>query len=207
VTLWLQRALKRLLDVAVAAFGLIGLAPVLALLLAINSVVHGWPPLFVQRRPGKDGRPFGLVKLRTMTNARGPDGALLPDAERMTRFGAWLRSTSVDELPELWNVLRGDMSLVGPRPLLEEYLPLYSPAQARRHRVPPGITGWAQINGRNAQTWPERFAHDTWYVDNWSLALDLEILRRTARVVLGREGISAAGEVTMPAFRGNDEGV
>lgn len=201
----LQRAIKRLLDVAVAAFGLIGLSPVLAILVAINTAVHGWPPFFVQRRPGLGGRIFPMVKLRTMTDARDADGKLLPDHERLTPFGNLLRRTSLDELPELWNVLRGDMSLVGPRPLLAEYLPRYSERQARRHEMPPGITGWTQVNGRNALSWTEKFELDVWYVDNWSLALDLRILARTLLVVLRREGISAAGEATMPIFTGEPD--
>lgn len=144
-----------------------------------------------------------MVKFRTMTDARGADGQLLPDAERLTRFGRWLRATSLDELPELWNVLKGDMSLVGPRPLLMEYLPLYTPEQARRHEVKPGITGWAQVNGRNALTWEEKFTLDVWYVDNQSFWLDLKILALTVKKVLLREGISAAGEATMPRFQGS----
>lgn len=143
-----------------------------------------------------------MYKFRTMTDARGPDGELLPDAERLTPFGRWLRSTSLDELPELFNVLKGEMSLVGPRPLLMEYLPLYTPEQARRHEVKPGITGWAQVNGRNALTWEEKFRLDVWYVDNQSLWLDLKILLLTLKKVLLREGISAAGEATMPRFTG-----
>ena len=163
----------------------------------------GAPVFFRQQRPGLHGQPFQMVKFRTMTDARGPDGALLPDAERLTPFGRFLRSASLDELPELWNVLRGDMSLVGPRPLLMEYLPLYTPEQARRHAVRPGITGWAQVNGRNALSWEEKFALDVWYVDHQSLALDIRILWLTARKVLAREGISAAGEATMGKFTGN----
>lgn len=202
MSLRFQRAIKRLLDVAVAAFGLIGLSPVIAFLLGINTVVHGWPPVFVQRRPGLNGRVFRMLKLRSMTNARDTNGELLPDAERMTAFGHFLRKSSLDELPELWNVLVGDMSLVGPRALLEQYLPLYSPQQARRHEVRPGITGWAAVNGRNALSWPEKFAHDVWYVDNWSLALDFKVLARTVGVVLKGTGVAAEGSVTMPAFTG-----
>ena len=163
----------------------------------------GSPVLFRQVRPGLYGRPFMMVKFRTMTDERGADGALLPDAQRLTAFGHFLRASSLDELPELWNVLRGEMSLVGPRPLLMEYLPLYSPAQARRHDVRPGITGWAQVNGRNAVSWDERFALDVWYVEHCSLWLDLRILWLTVRKVLVREGISAQGEATMPRFTGN----
>jgi lipopolysaccharide/colanic/teichoic acid biosynthesis glycosyltransferase len=159
--------------------------------------------LFRQVRPGLQGRPFTMVKFRTMTDDRGPDGALLPDARRLTPFGRFLRASSLDELPELWNVLKGDMSLVGPRPLLMEYLPLYTPEQARRHEVRPGITGWAQVNGRNAISWANKFALDVWYVDHRSLWLDLQILWRTVRKVLVRDGISAEGEATMPKFTGS----
>ena len=197
--------IKRLFDVLVAALGLLALSPLLAFLLAINGLVHGWPPWFVQRRPGRGGRVFNMVKLRTMTNARGPDGELLPDSERLTPFGQLLRRTSLDELPELWNVLRGEMSLVGPRPLMVAYLDRYTPEQMRRHEVRPGITGWAQVNGRNAQSWEERFEHDVWYVDNWSLALDARVLWRTVKVVLGADGVSAEGEATMAPFMGSDE--
>lgn len=202
MSLAFQRLVKRLFDVLVAAVGLLALGPLLAFLLVVNAFVHGWPPWFRQPRPGRGGRIFDMIKLRTMTNARGPDGELLPDAERLTPFGQFLRRTSLDELPELWNVLKGDMSLVGPRPLMVAYLERYSPEQMRRHEVPPGITGWAQVNGRNAQTWEQRFEHDVWYVDNWSLALDARILWRTVRVVLGAEGISADGDATMPPFLG-----
>lgn len=200
-----QRIVKRLFDVLVAGLGLLALSPLLAFLMGVNAVVHGWPPLFVQTRPGLHGRLFKMVKLRTMTNARGPDGALLPDAERLTRFGQFLRRTSLDELPELFNVLKGDMSLVGPRPLMVAYLERYSTEQARRHEVRPGITGWAQVNGRNAQTWEDRLRDDVWYVDHASLGLDLQILWRTVRVVLGAEGITAEGDATMPPFMGTAE--
>jgi lipopolysaccharide/colanic/teichoic acid biosynthesis glycosyltransferase len=200
-----NRIVKRLFDVLVAAVGLLALSPLLAFLLAVNAWVHGWPPLFVQTRPGLQGRLFQMYKLRTMTNARGADGELLPDAERLTAFGQFLRRTSLDEVPELINVLKGEMSLVGPRPLMVAYLERYSPEQARRHEVKPGITGWAQVNGRNAQSWEERLRDDVWYVDHASLALDLRILWRTARVVLGAEGISAAGDATMPPFMGTQE--
>ena len=196
-------ALKRLVDVCVAAFGLAALSPLVVVLIVLQLVVHGWPPFFTQERPGLHGRPFRMVKLRTMTNARGPDGALLPDAQRLTRLGALLRRTSLDELPELWNVLVGDMSLVGPRPLLMQYLERYTPEQARRHEMKPGITGLAQVSGRNLLTWEDRFRLDVAYVDGWSPWLDLKILWRTARVVLGREGVSADGHVTMPEFMGS----
>lgn len=195
--------MKRLFDFTAALLGLIALAlPLLILCLLIRRKL-GSPVLFRQIRPGLHGQPFEMVKFRTMTDARGPDGALLPDAERLTPFGRFLRSTSLDELPELWNVLKGDMSLVGPRPLLMEYLPLYSPEQARRHAVRPGVTGWAQVNGRNAISWDEKFALDTWYVDHQSLTLDMKILWLTVKKVLVREGISAAGEATMDKFTGS----
>lgn len=196
--------MKRALDIIGAAAGMLLLSPVIVVLSLLIRRRLGSPVLFRQDRPGLDGRIFGMVKFRTMTNARGKDGDLLPDAERLTPFGRWLRSTSLDELPELWNVLRGDMSLVGPRPLLVQYLPLYSAEQARRHDVKPGLTGWAQINGRNALSWNEKFALDIWYVDHRSLALDLRILWWTAWRVLRRDGVSAAGEATMPVFTGND---
>jgi lipopolysaccharide/colanic/teichoic acid biosynthesis glycosyltransferase len=163
----------------------------------------GSPVLFSQVRPGLHGKPFRMYKFRTMTDARDADGNLLPDAERLTDFGKWLRASSLDELPELINVLRGEMSLVGPRPLLMEYLPLYSPEQARRHEARPGITGWAQINGRNAISWDDKFALDVWYVDHQGVWLDVRILALTVWRVLRREGISAAGEATMPKFTGS----
>ncbi len=195
--------MKRLLDFIAALLGLIALALPLLLLMALIRRRLGSPVFFRQTRPGLHGQPFEMVKFRTMTDTRGPDGALLPDAERLTPFGRFLRSTSLDELPELWNVLKGDMSLVGPRPLLMEYLPLYSPEQARRHAVRPGVTGWAQVNGRNAISWEEKFALDTWYVDHQSLLLDMKILWLTVKKVLVREGISAAGEATMGKFTGS----
>ena len=195
--------MKRLLDFIAALLGLIALALPLLLLMALIRRRLGSPVFFRQIRPGLHGQPFEMVKFRTMTDACGPDGALLPDAERLTSFGRFLRSTSLDELPELWNVLKGDMSLVGPRPLLMEYLPLYSPEQARRHAVRPGVTGWAQVNGRNAISWEEKFALDTWYVDHQSLLLDIRILWLTVKKVLVREGISAAGEATMGKFTGS----
>jgi len=158
---------------------------------------------FIQERPGKDGLPFRLIKFRTMLDAVDRDGQLLPDAKRLTPFGSWLRQTSLDELPELWNVLCGDMSLVGPRPLLMEYLPLYSEFERRRHEVRPGITGWAQVNGRNSISWAEKFQLDVWYVDNQSLLLDLKILFLTVKKVLWREGINSRDDATMPKFRGH----
>lgn len=193
---------KRLIDVVVAATGLVVLSPVLLVVGVAVRVRLGSPVLFRQVRPGRDGRPFELLKFRTMTDRRGADGELLPDSERITGLGRVLRRTSLDELPELVNVLRGEMSLVGPRPLLVEYLPLYSPEQARRHEVRPGITGWAQVNGRNATTWDERFAYDVEYVERRSLRLDLEILARTVTQVVSGAGVSAPGEATMARFTG-----
>lgn len=194
--------MKRLFDVFAAAAGLFLLAPLLLLLAWQIRRKLGSPVLFRQTRPGLQGKPFQMVKFRTMRDASGPDGLPLPDAERMTPFGSFLRSASLDELPELWNVLKGDMSLVGPRPLLMEYLPLYSPEQARRHEVRPGVTGWAQINGRNALSWEEKFRLDVWYVDNLSFWLDLKILALTVKKVFVRDGISAPGEATMQKFTG-----
>lgn len=194
--------LKRSMDVLVACLALLLLGLPLLVLASMVRAKLGSPALFRQVRPGLYGQPFMMVKFRTMTDERGPDGELLPDAQRLTAFGRFLRASSLDELPELWNVLRGEMSLVGPRPLLMEYLPLYSPEQARRHEVRPGITGWAQVNGRNAVSWEERFRLDVWYVDHRSLWLDLRILWLTMRKVLVREGISAQGEATMPRFTG-----
>ena len=191
------------MDILVAIVALMLLAPPLLLLSVLVRIRFGSPVLFRQVRPGLHGRPFMMVKFRTMTDVRGADGELLPDDKRLTPFGRFLRASSLDELPELWNVLRGEMSLVGPRPLLMDYLPLYTHEQARRHEVRPGITGWAQVNGRNAVSWDERFKLDVWYVDHRSLCLDLRILWLTVRKVIVREGISAQGEATMPRFTGN----
>ena len=197
--------MKRLFDFVAALLALMLFAlPLLVLAWLIRRKL-GSPVLFQQVRPGLYGKPFKMVKFRTMTDERGPDGALLPDAQRLTPFGRFLRASSLDELPELWNVLCGEMSLVGPRPLLMEYLPLYSPEQTRRHEVRPGITGWAQVNGRNAISWSEKFALDNWYVDHRSLWLDIQILWRTVRKVVVRDGISAPGEATMPKFEGSHE--
>lgn len=195
--------MKRLFDFAFAILGLIALALPLLILIVLIRRKLGSPVFFRQVRPGLDGRPFEMVKFRTMTDERGPDGKLLPDAVRLTPFGRFLRSTSLDELPELWNVLKGDMSLVGPRPLLMEYLPLYTSEQARRHEVRPGVTGWAQVNGRNALSWEEKFELDVWYVEHQSLWLDIKILWLTVKKVLVRDGISAAGEATMSKFTGS----
>jgi lipopolysaccharide/colanic/teichoic acid biosynthesis glycosyltransferase len=195
--------LKRVFDFTAAVVGLLMLAIPLALLAWQVRRKLGSPVFFSQMRPGLHGSPFKMVKFRTMTSERGPDGELLPDAERLTGFGRWLRATSLDELPELWNVLRGEMSLVGPRPLLMQYLHLYSPDQARRHEVRPGITGWAQVNGRNAISWEEKFKLDVWYVDHRSLWLDIKILWLTVKKVVVRDGISASGEATMQEFKGS----
>lgn len=194
--------MKRLFDFTAASLGLIVLTlPMLVLIWQIRRKL-GSPVFFRQTRPGRHGQSFKMVKFRTMTDAHGPDGALLPDAERITPFGRFLRETSLDELPELWNVLKGDMSLVGPRPLLVEYLPLYTSEQARRHEVRPGVTGWAQVNGRNAISWEEKFELDVWYVDHQSVWLDIKILWLTVKKVLVRDGISATGEATMSKFTG-----
>ncbi len=199
-----SRLVKRCFDVAAATIALIILAPILVVVAVLVRWRLGAPVLFRQRRPGLHERAFDMLKFRTMTDARNEEGALLPDNQRLTPFGRWLRATSLDELPELWNVLRGEMSVVGPRPLLMQYLPLYSPEQARRHLVRPGITGWAQINGRNAVSWDEKFRLDIWYVDNQSLTLDISIIGRTIIKVLRREGISGQGEATMSPFTGQD---
>lgn len=195
--------IKRVFDITAALVALLLLASLLALVAWQIRRKLGSPVLFRQIRPGLRGRPFEMVKFRTMRDAVDANGQPLPDDQRLTPFGSWLRSTSLDELPELWNVLKGEMSLVGPRPLLMEYLPLYTPEQARRHEVRPGVTGWAQINGRNALSWDEKFRLDVWYVDHQSLWLDLKILMLTVRKVFVREGISAAGEATMPRFTGS----
>lgn len=195
---------KRIFDLLAALVVLLLLAvPLLALAWQIRRKL-GSPVMFRQVRPGLNGKPFTMVKFRTMTDERGPDGALLPDAQRLTAFGRFLRASSLDELPELWNVLCGEMSLVGPRPLLMEYVALYTLEQARRHEVRPGITGWAQVNGRNAISWQDKFALDVWYVDNQSFWLDIKILSMTVRKVLVRDGISAAGEATMSKFTGSN---
>ena len=198
-------ALKRLFDLVSASLALLLLFPVLLLVAWLVHQRLGSPVLFRQVRPGLGGKPFEMVKFRTMRDAVDTEGNALPDAERLTPFGRFLRSTSLDELPELWNVIKGDMSLVGPRPLLMEYLPLYSAEQARRHEVRPGITGWAQVNGRNAVSWPEKFALDIWYVDNRSLLLDIRILLLTIKKVFVREGISAEGQATASRFTGDEK--
>jgi lipopolysaccharide/colanic/teichoic acid biosynthesis glycosyltransferase len=195
---------KRVFDLALTSVGLLLLSPVLLLLAAWVRLAHGSPVLFRQARPGHYGRPFKIYKFRTMTEARDVQGSLLPDAERLTRLGRFLRASSLDELPELFNVLRGEMSLVGPRPLLMQYLTRYTPEQARRHAVLPGITGWAQVNGRNALTWEDKFRLDVWYVENWSLWLDIQILGMTLWKVVKREGISQPGHATAEEFMGSE---
>ena len=197
--------MKRLFDMLASAAALLLLSPVLLVVAMLVRVKLGAPVLFRQTRPGLHGQPFTLLKFRTMSDARGSDGRLLPDDQRLPAFGRSLRSWSLDELPELWNVLTGDMSLVGPRPLLMEYLPLYTIEEARRHEVRPRLTGWAQVNGRNALSWDRKFALDTWYVDNRSFWLDLKILWRTVGNVLTSHGISAEGEATMPRFEGSNK--
>lgn len=193
---------KRFFDIILSAIALSMLLPVLLLVALVVHIKLGDPVLFRQLRPGKDGKTFEMIKFRTMLDAKDATGNFLPDSERITKVGKFLRSTSLDELPGLWNVLKGDMSLVGPRPLLVDYLELYSPEQARRHEVRPGITGWAQVNGRNAINWEDKFKLDVWYVDNRSLWLDLKILLLTLKKVFVREGISAEGEATMKRFEG-----
>lgn len=195
---------KRLFDIVTAALALIVLSPLLAVLALLVRLKLGSPVIFGQRRPGYRGELFTIYKFRTMLQTRNAVGELLPDAERLTAFGKLLRSTSLDELPELWNVLKGEMSWVGPRPLLIAYLERYSPEQMRRHDVLPGVTGWAQVNGRNAISWAEKFRLDVWYVDHWSFWLDLKILFMTLGKVLKREAINAPGEATSGEFMGND---
>jgi lipopolysaccharide/colanic/teichoic acid biosynthesis glycosyltransferase len=196
--------IKRVFDLTVAGLGLLVLALPLLVLSGLIRYKLGSPVLFRQERPGLHGQPFQMVKFRTMTNECGADGALLPDAHRLTSFGLLLRASSLDELPELWNVLKGEMSLVGPRPLLMEYLPLYTPEQARRQEVLPGITGWAQVNGRNAISWEDKFALDVWYVNHRSLGLDVRILWMTVKKVLLRDGIALVGEATTIKFKGTN---
>ena len=200
-----KRFFKRFLDFWISLVALIVLAPVLlALTLWLHFANKGAGAYFLQERPGKNGKIFRIIKFKTMTDERDAQGRLLPDEQRLTKIGQFIRSTSMDELPQLLNVLKGDMALIGPRPLLVQYLPLYSKEQARRHEVRPGITGWAQVNGRNAIGWTEKFKLDVWYVDHVSLMTDLQILCLTVAKVLRRDGISEAGQVTMEAFQGND---
>lgn len=195
--------MKRIFDVIASLFALLFLGPVIMLLSIIVVVKLGRPVLFKQKRPGLKGNIFEMMKFRSMRDAVDKQGNILPDSERLTSFGKKLRSSSLDELPGLWSVLKGEMSLVGPRPLLVEYLPLYSKEQARRHDVKPGITGWAQVNGRNAISWEDKFKFDIWYVDNQSFWLDIKILFLTVKKVLVRDGVSAEGEVTMSKFTGS----
>lgn len=193
---------KRIFDLLISSLGLILTSPLLAILAVLVWIKHGRPILFSQARPGYNGKIFTLYKFRSMSNERDSNGRPLPDTQRITRLGHFLRATSLDELPELINVLRGEMSLVGPRPLLVEYLPRYSVEQRRRHDVLPGITGWAQVNGRNALTWEEKFALDVWYVDHWSFGLDIKILWLTVGQVLQRRNITPPGQTSMEEFRG-----
>ncbi len=196
--------LKRCLDIIISSLGIVLLAPLLVIIALVIRLSMGEPVFFRQARPGQYGKPFNLIKFRTMMNQGGDSATPLPDSQRITKLGRFLRSTSLDELPELWNVLKGDMSLVGPRPLLMEYLDKYTPEQARRHEVKPGITGWAQVNGRNALSWEERFKLDVWYVDNQSFWLDVKILFLTLWKVLTREGINEPGQATMTKFSGSN---
>lgn len=195
--------MKRLIDIVGAFTALLLLSPVIVAAAIAVRLRMGSPVLFSQQRPGRDAKPFRMYKFRTMLDTRDADGQLLSDGERLTPLGQFLRSSSIDELPGLWSVLKGDMSLVGPRPLLMSYIPLYSPEQARRHEVRPGVTGWAQVMGRNSLSWEQKFALDVWYVDNRTLLLDLRIMLLTLLKVVRRDGISAAGEATMPVFRGS----
>ena len=198
----MHRFLKRTLDILGSGAGLIILSPVILITAHKISKEMGKPVFFNRLRAGQNGKPFNFYKFRTMTDAKDKEGNLLPDGERLTELGKKIRSSSIDELPQLWNVLKGDMSLVGPRPLWLDYVPLYSPEQKRRLDVPQGVTGWAQINGRNSLTWEQKFNNDVWYVDNWSLWLDIKILFITVLKVLKHEGISAEGEATMTPFKG-----
>lgn len=200
-----QRILKRILDISGAAIGILVFSPILLWTAYKITREMGRPVFFNRMRAGKEGKPFKLYKFRTMTDAKDKNGELLPDAERLTPLGQKIRSSSIDELPQLINVLKGEMSLVGPRPLLLEYVPLYNKDQKRRLDVPQGITGWAQIHGRNAITWEEKFKNDIWYIDNWSFLLDMKIILMTIQKVLKHEGISAEGEATMPRFEGSPQ--
>jgi sugar transferase EpsL len=200
-----NRCIKRFFDLAVAVPSVIILSPVLVLIGFMVRIKIGSPVLFRQVRPGKDGKPFTIYKFRTMTDERDEAGKLRPDGKRLTGLGRFLRKTSMDELPELFNVIKGDTSIVGPRPLLMQYLDRYTPEQARRHEVNPGLTGWAQINGRNAISWQDKFKLDVWYVDNWSIWLDVKIIAMTVLKVLKREGISQEGEATVEYFKGKQD--
>lgn len=200
-----EKVIKRILDAVFSAVGLLVLSPVMLVTAGLVRKNLGSPVIFRQPRPGRNGKVFHLYKFRTMRDARGENGELLPDEERLTPFGKALRATSLDELPELWNILKGDMSLVGPRPLLVKYLPLYSAEQSRRHDVRPGLTGWAQVNGRNTITWEEKFRYDVWYVDHVNILLDAKILMMTVGKILRREGITSEGAATMEEFKGTGE--
>lgn len=195
---------KRGFDIFISGVALLCLCPIMLVLIVILTIANKNSVFFIQERPGKDGKIFKLVKFKTMSDKTDSNGDLLPDDKRLTKIGTFIRSTSLDELPQLWNVLKGDMSLIGPRPLLKQYLPLYSSTQARRHEVKPGITGWAQVNGRNAITWKQKFEHDVWYVDNISLTLDLKIMWLTLKKVVARENINSATSATMEYFNGNN---
>jgi len=201
----MKHILKRIIDIIASFAGLLLMCPVLLIIAVMVRFKLGSPILFKQQRPGLNGEPFYMYKFRTMTDQRDEQGKLLPDQQRLPKFGQLLRSTSLDELPELLCVLNGDMSLVGPRPLMMKYLPRYTPEQARRHEVKPGITGWAQINGRNAVSWEDKFKLDVWYVDNWNIWLDIKILFKTVMLVFQREGITQEGHVTMTEFMGTEQ--
>lgn len=202
---WYRNIFKPLIDVTVALVALLLLSPVMLLLILLLAVANQGKPFFLQPRPGKDGRIFRVIKFKTMNDRRDAAGQLLPDEVRLTPVGKFVRKTSLDEIPQLINVLKGDMSLIGPRPLLVDYLPLYNEEQRRRHEMRPGITGWAQVNGRNAISWQQKFAYDVWYVDNVSLVLDMKIVLKTMQKVVKSEGISAAGSATMERFMGNGQ--
>lgn len=200
----MKYVIKRFFDIFFSLFFIVILSPILLIVCLLVRIKLGSPIFFRQKRPGLHGKVFTMFKFRSMIDKKDAEGNLLPDTDRLTRLGKFLRSTSIDELPELYNILKGDMSFVGPRPLLVKYLERYSPEQARRHEVKPGLTGWAQVNGRNAISWEEKFKLDVWYVDNWNLMLDIKILWMTVIKVFKREGISAEGEATMKEFLGND---
>ncbi|MEI3800136.1 MULTISPECIES: sugar transferase [unclassified Chitinophaga] len=200
---WYRNLFKPLVDISAALLALVLLSPVMAVLIVLLTVANNGKPFFLQPRPGKNGRVFRVIKFKTMNDRKGADGRLLPDEIRLTPVGKFVRKTSLDEIPQLINVLKGDMSLIGPRPLLVDYLPLYNATQHRRHEVRPGITGWAQVNGRNAISWEQKFEYDVWYVDNISLALDIKIAWMTVQKVIKSEGINAAGAATMERFMGN----
>ncbi|WP_027400279.1 sugar transferase [Anaerovorax odorimutans] len=201
----MKNLIKRVLDIVFSLILIICLSPLIFVMYFLAKVMLGSPVIFKQKRPGKDGKIFTMYKFRTMTDAKDKAGNLLPDADRLTNFGKILRKTSIDELPELFNILKGDMSFVGPRPLLVQYLDRYSKTQARRHEVRPGLTGWAQVNGRNAISWEEKFKLDVWYVDHWSILFDIKIIFMTLMVVFKRSGVNAHGEATMSEFMGNEE--